>query len=265
MVGFNSINNVWKNVKEIDLRPIQQEAMQSIRIAIAGKQCARCGLLVNAMRTDPARPEQVTQTPIIMVGPEDVDTDYSADLLILILSADEMPREGQRELVGTWEKADKNILVLVDQSPEVANLHRMDAWLEWGKQTVVRGSVDDPQFLQKEFVAAILDLLPGMELSLARKFPLFRIPIAHKLINDTSLSNATYSFSTGLAEIIPIIDVPLNVADILVLTKTQAFLVYRLGLALGLSTEWRDYVAEFGSVLGGGFLWRQLAPEETTS
>jgi hypothetical protein len=129
MVGINSINNVWKNVKEIDLRPIRQEAMQSIRIAIAGKQCARCELLANALRTDPARPEQVTQTPIIMVGPEDVDTDFSADLLILILSANEMPLEHQRELVSTWAKADKNILVLVDQSPEAANLHRMDAWL----------------------------------------------------------------------------------------------------------------------------------------
>jgi uncharacterized protein (DUF697 family) len=259
MVGFNSINNVWKNVREIDLRPIRQEALQATRIMIVGKECARCELLANAMRTDPARPEQVTQTPVIMVGPDDVDTDISADLLILVLSANEMPREHQRDLVSAWAKADKNLLVLVDQSPEATNSHRMDAWLEWGRQKAVRGSVEDPQFLQKEFVGAVLELLPGLELSLARKFPLFRIPVARKLINDTSLSNATYAFSTGLAEIVPIIDVPLNVADMLVLTKAQAFLVYRLGLALGLSTEWRDYVAEFGSVLGGGFLWRQLA------
>jgi uncharacterized protein (DUF697 family) len=259
MAGLSSINNVWKNVKEIDLRPIRQEAMQSIRIAIVGKECARCELLAHAMRTDPARPEQVTQTPITMVSPDDADTDISADLLILILSADEMPRDHQRDLVSAWAKAEKNILVLVDQSPEAVNSQRMDAWLEWGQQKAVRGPLDAPQFLHKEFVAAVLELLPGLELSLARKFPLFRLPVARKLINDTSLSNATYAFSTGVAEIVPIIDVPLNVADILVLTKAQAFLVYRLGLALGFSTEWRDYLAEFGSVLGGGFLWRQLA------
>jgi uncharacterized protein (DUF697 family) len=259
MAGLNSINNVWKNVKEIDLRPIRQEALQSIRIAIVGKECARCDLLANAMRTDPARPEQVTQTPIIMVGPDDEDADISADLLILLLSANEMPRDHQRNLVSAWAKADKNILVLVDQLPEAANLNRMDAWLEWGQQKVVRGSVADAQFLQKEYIAAVLELLPGRELSLARKFPLFRQVVARKLINDTSFSNATYAFSTGLAEIIPIIDIPLNVTDMIVLTKAQAFLVYRLGLALGLSTEWRDYVAEFGGVLGGGFLWRQVA------
>ena len=43
------------------------------------------------------------------------------------------------------------------------------------------------------------------------------------------------------------------------LTKNQAFLVYKLGLALGFSTEWSDYVAEFGSVLGAGFIFRQAA------
>jgi uncharacterized protein (DUF697 family) len=44
-----------------------------------------------------------------------------------------------------------------------------------------------------------------------------------------------------------------------VLTKAQAFMVYRLGLALGFSTRWQDYLGEFGSVVGGGFVWRQMA------
>jgi hypothetical protein len=32
-----------------------------------------------------------------------------------------------------------------------------------------------------------------------------------------------------------------------------------LGLELGYSTRWQDYVSEFGGVIGGGFLWRNLA------
>ncbi len=51
----------------------------------------------------------------------------------------------------------------------------------------------------------------------------------------------------------------MNMADMFILTKAQAFLVYKLGLMLGYSFEWQDYVKEFGGVLGGGFLWRQLA------
>jgi hypothetical protein len=45
----------------------------------------------------------------------------------------------------------------------------------------------------------------------------------------------------------------------IVLSKTQAFLAYKLGLTVGFSTNWHDYLREFGGVLGGGFLLRQLA------
>ena len=73
------------------------------------------------------------------------------------------------------------------------------------------------------------------------------------------MSNAAYSFSTGLAEIVPVLDLPLNVTDLVVLTKSQAFLAYKLGLLVGFSTRWQDYVTEFGSVIGSGFVWRQIA------
>jgi uncharacterized protein (DUF697 family) len=119
--------------------------------------------------------------------------------------------------------------------------------------------VEDHRFIIGEFVPAMLKLLPDHVLALARQFPLFRTETAHQIISDTCVSNAAYALSTGIAEIVPILDIPLNIADMFVLTKAQAFLVYRLGLALGLSTRWQDYVAEFGSVLGGGFLWRQVA------
>jgi uncharacterized protein (DUF697 family) len=45
----------------------------------------------------------------------------------------------------------------------------------------------------------------------------------------------------------------------IVLTKSQEFLAYKLGLIFGFSTRWQDYVSEFGGVIGGGFLWRQIA------
>ena len=76
--------------------------------------------------------------------------------------------------------------------------------------------------------------------------------IAHQLINETCFSNAVYSLTTGVAEVVPIFDIPLNITDMVVLTKAQAFLVYKLGLTLGFSTRWQDYLGEFGSVVGGG-------------
>ncbi|MBI1823413.1 MAG: hypothetical protein HYR80_04800 [Nitrospirae bacterium] len=79
------------------------------------------------------------------------------------------------------------------------------------------------------------------------------------MVSDTARANAMYTLGTGVAEIIPVLDLPLNAADILVLTKNQALLIYKLGLALGLSTRWEDHLAEFGGAVGVGFLWRQIA------
>ncbi len=110
-----------------------------------------------------------------------------------------------------------------------------------------------------QFAPAMIDSLPDLLLGLGRFFPLFRIPIAHYLINDTCFSNAAYAMSTGLAEMVAVLDIPITIADSIILTKSQAFLIYKLGLALGYSTRWQDYIAEFGGVLGGGFVWRQIA------
>jgi len=105
----------------------------------------------------------------------------------------------------------------------------------------------------------VLDALKEQRLSLARHFPLFRLAVARELIGDTSFASASYALGTGFAEIVPVLDIPFNVADMIVLTKNQALMVYKLGLALGLPTRWQAHVAELGGVVGAGFVWRQIA------
>jgi len=169
----------------------------------------------------------------------------------------------ERKLAKSWSDANLPVLVVIcspgawdkNAVPPIGLGH----WSTWGKRRVVIGAPDDGEFLLKAFVPAVIRLLPEHLLALGRFFPLFRVPLAHQLIVDTSFANATYSLSTGIAEVVPVFDIPLNIADLLVLSKAQAFLVYKLGLSLGMSTRWQDYVAEFGSVLGSGFLWRQVA------
>jgi uncharacterized protein (DUF697 family) len=129
----------------------------------------------------------------------------------------------------------------------------------WNSGRVAFGSALDPNSLETEFIPRVLEALPERHLSLARHFPLFRMAVAREVINDTSFANATYSIGTGLAEVIPALDIPFNVADIVILTKNQALMVYKLGLALGLSPRWQDHVTQLGGVVGAGFMWRQVA------
>jgi uncharacterized protein (DUF697 family) len=65
--------------------------------------------------------------------------------------------------------------------------------------------------------------------------------------------------TTGLAETVPLLTAPLNVGDIVVLTKNQLMLGYRIVLASGRSGDPRRLIREIIGVLGGGLLFRQIA------
>lgn len=257
MAGIKDLNNVWNNVKEIDLRPIAEAAQKPLRIALVGRKSEVLAALAQAMRQDPSRPDQVTQTPLLLLNLEGAGDASRADLIILLLDPAAEDDLKERELAKGWSNSGKPVLVVLPLPPtgEVV----IPPPTAWDQRQVISGVVEDARFLSGTFVPAVMRLVPGQVLPLARQFPLFRTSVANELINDTCFSNAAYALSTGIAEIMPVFDIPLNIADMFVLSKAQAFLVYRLGLALGLSIQWRDYVAEFGGVLGGGFLWRQIA------
>ena len=258
MSTIDRISSVWKNIQEVDLRPIRDAAEVQTRLALIGKPGSGRNALADQLIFDPDHPRVEYPAPIHIETPDTAERSLGADLVILVLAGTPTDVSAEQELVKIWIAAGKRVLVFYNTA-EAAPTDTREGWLDWGTARVVYGSVADRAFLQSTFAQVVITLLPDRHLSLGRNFPLLRNTIAHHIINDTCFSNAVYSFSTGLAEIIPVLDIPLNITDIFVLTKAQALLVYRLGLLLGLPTDWRYYVAEFSSVVGGGFLWRQAA------
>lgn len=107
---------------------------------------------------------------------------------------------------------------------------------------------------------AILTRLPGeLHLSASRVVPGLREIFARELISSVAFSNATFSFASAIPEQIPVLAVPFAAADIIVLTKNQALMVYRLALAHGAPPEFHERIAELAPVVGGAFVWRQVA------
>ena len=261
MPGMKEITNIWENIREVDLRPIRDEAAREVKILLVGRQGSGRETLAENMRQDPARPSMRTTTPIPILSLEvDPQIVEGADLIVMMIAAAGIDRlERQHTLVREWTRAGKKVIVFYNLSDRAAGSKTSGLDFTWEASKMLVGQASDPEYLLENFVPAVTELLPDDHLALARHFPLFRVPVAQDLINDTSFSNAVYSISTGLAEIVPVLDIPLNISDMIVLTKAQAFLVYRLGLAFGFSTDWQDYLSEFGSVVGGGFLWRQMA------
>jgi uncharacterized protein (DUF697 family) len=196
-----------------------------------------------------------------MAGPilttvEDAALTERADLVVLVLSPERPAGEAERKAFQKWLAAGKRLIVVLNRPVTGAALIPVN---EWMGARVLEGEVIKREFLEKQFVPAVLQLLPDRSLSLARNNPLFRVPVAFDLIQETSFANASYSFTTGIAEIVPALTIPFGVADMVILTKAQAFLVYRLGLIFGLSARWQDHLAAFGSTIGFGFVWRTIA------
>jgi uncharacterized protein (DUF697 family) len=233
--------------------------MRGVHIAIIGDPGTGRTALADQMRRDPNQPQLSSDSPLMILELDSADQAENADLIILMVNSGKPEISREQELLQRWQNHAKRVLVFVNQSDIPRESLVVSPWTSQPWRRVVMGSPEDGRFLIEKFAPAVIEVLPEHLLALGRYFPLFRIPIAHHLINDTSLSNAAYAMSTGLAEVVAVLDIPITIADTIILTKAQAFLVYKLGLALGYSTRWQDYIGEFGGVLGSGFVWRQIA------
>jgi uncharacterized protein (DUF697 family) len=108
--------------------------------------------------------------------------------------------------------------------------------------------------------AGLVQLVPAdLRLAMARQLPALRPAVYDATIDETSKANASYALTTGIAEAVPLLTAPLNLGDMIVLTKNQLVMSYRLALATGRDGEPRALLGEILGVLGGGLLFRQLA------
>jgi uncharacterized protein (DUF697 family) len=85
--------------------------------------------------------------------------------------------------------------------------------------------------------------------------------IAEQLIREISRVNAQVALISALPSLVPILGWVIGgVADILVLTKNQAMLVFKLAAIFGRNLDDRiGILKEILPVIGGAFVWRSAA------
>ncbi len=248
---------------EMDMSAIREEAKRSFRMAVIGEKGCDKEILIKRMKTDPReRKESVTSVVSeyeFPLGEDDYARLNDADLAIIVLDAsrEECPLE-----VKAFERLrERGVPILVCYY--VVSVQDSDVLPyindHWPEAQVISVTAADHESLSTDFAPAVLDALSHLKLALARQLPLFREPVAARLIEETSFTNATYALGAGLAKMIPALHIPLNVADFLVLTKNQAVMAYKIALIMGVSARWRDVIPELASVVGAGFIWRQIA------
>jgi len=101
----------------------------------------------------------------------------------------------------------------------------------------------------------------GLRLAMAHRFPVLRGAISEDMIREAAFANAQFALLSSLPALIPVLGFVLGgVADILVLTKNQAMLTFKLAAIYDRNVHDRMGIfKEIMPVIGSAFLWRTAA------
>ena len=103
-------------------------------------------------------------------------------------------------------------------------------------------------------------------MAFARSYPVFRPTVIARLISETSIANAEFSFVANIPSLIPVIGSAMTLgADMIVLTKNQMMMVYKIAASSGRPLDNQNAIfREMIPVIGQGLVWRTVAREATS-
>nr|WP_255604424.1 hypothetical protein [Oscillochloris sp. ZM17-4] len=259
----------FSTLREIDVTVIREESERPVTIACVGEQPALATVVGLLSTSDGRRYGPIGLNPLLIATLGDVRRGGLSDelgsalrhadmLLIALDGRAPVPAAAAAALKILADLAMPTVIILThtDTPPIPAG----DTRRAFAYAHVV--ALLDPESPQASdtLADAVLARLPGdLHMAAARRLPGMRAAYARQLINATSFTNASYALASALPEQIPIFSIPFAAADILVLTKNQAMLVYKLALSHGAPPEFQSRIREVLPTLGGAFAWRQIA------
>ncbi len=248
MANILKLPDLWRVLREVDLQAIRRDAESRFRLLVLADALADAAATAALLAGEPGHPWIETAAV-----PDPVAAPATVTLALLVTRAPDLS-PGLAAAAETLRSASVPIVTVVP-----GGQRRTDAIARPGETArVVVAALDHPA------APAVAEALaraipPRMRLALARQLPPVRNAVFSALIEETAKANATYAFTAGLAEAVPVLDVPLNLADTIVLTKNQLIMGYKIAVASGQRGRPRDVIGEMVGVIGGGFLFRQAA------
>jgi len=268
MSTLSHLGNVWSIIRELDLTAIRQQAEAPVHLAVLGSDREAVHWLSDALRTSPFD-ETLASIPQILwayrlpAKPEAVAEAARADVVLLVLPTDQANVTAEQETLAQLREHSQAVPII---AVHIKGFNAAGAALEppadrrlWRVDDEAIVDVSARQPLESGLAPALLRFFGGREVALGHHVPATRAVIARQLIAETSFASASYSTTTGIAEIIPVLNIPFTIADIFVLTKNQIILSYKLALALGHSGTTQELVGPVAGVIGGSFIWRSVA------
>lgn len=258
----HTVTRVWRLLKEVDLEGIKREANARAHVLVVGESTADADALAIRLaqgQADPALYLTAVDAPLAALGlghlhPGGRQAPGDAPTLVVAVTRGRALSSEMQAVRKQWAGRDVPLLTVAVGTDESHGTLTCDG-------SVARVAVDrlDQESFRHVLGGLFRVVSPERQVSVARRFPALRQKVFAAIVDDAARANAGYAFTTGLAEIVPVLDLPLNIGDIVVLTKNQLMMSYRLALSAGKTGEPRELIAEIVGVLGGGVLFRQVA------
>jgi uncharacterized protein (DUF697 family) len=254
-------------MRELDLAAIEQQLAEPLRILVAGGGPDEARHLAELLFGEPG---STGWSVAVAALSDQALKDHRPGLLLLAAQSSEDPLgllERSREL---WPRHGVPTVAVVsgeysviqlrirDQVPELAETGEVGIAANFRVVQVVDGDDED---IGRSVAAAALEALPEQALALGRRFPAFRATVSERLILEASRTNAQFALLSSLPANVPVVGgLAAGGADVLLLTKNQALLVFKLAGIHGRDLHDRVGLAvEIAPVVGGAFLWRTVA------
>lgn len=215
----------WQTVKEVSAQTVREEARRLFVLALAGERDAVAEARARVLGPGGAAGGAWVENPFLHCA----SPPYSAEDEKRIRHAD--------------------LLVSLPGGPGLTEFRPADTL---------------PVVRPEDAVQAVLTYRPDLRLALARRLPGFRDQAAERLIRDVSRINAEFALISGITQGIPFLQplFPAVVgADLLILTKNQILLVYRLAAIYDEDLDLRRRLREVVPVVGGALGFRSVARE----
>ena len=251
MTSVLKLPDLWRTLKEADLAAIRRDAERSFEVLVAADAAADATRLAELITgAHPAHPWLTPWTPEEALG-----RGAASDLdgAVLVSGSENLSPALAAARDALRQAGVPVVTVVYGASTATGSVAR-------GGETA-RAVVPalDPAALPAVGDALVAAFDPALRLALARQLPPLRAAIFHATIDETARANATYALTTALGEVVPGLSLPLNVTDMVVLTKNQLVMSYKIALACGKKGRPRELIGEVMGVIGGGFLFRQAA------
>jgi uncharacterized protein (DUF697 family) len=249
---IGNLAQFWKLTRELDLGSIRADFERDVRVDVLGSDRASAETVARLFE-----PEALgTALHVGVLGEWPVGRDRSAvtDLTIGVIGGplEQAARRALTELsigdttyllVQLGERAD---LVIVGVPEE--RMLSLDP--DSGEEA-----------LRERLFGALVSAAPEAMLPLGRRFPSVREAVATHLVRDAARVNAQFAALSSVPSFVPVVGGLVgDVADMLVLTKNQVVLLFKLAGLYGRDLKLgQTLLAEVAPVVGSAFLWRSSA------